>query len=76
MVGRSVRLSNTWLTYPQDGCNLGKLRLISDRRGGLEWFLAEKELAACLLVSLEDRAASDQVAGEVTAHQAYNRYGP
>ena len=29
-----------------------------------------------MLVSLEDRAASDQVAGEVTAHQAYNRYGP
>jgi hypothetical protein len=24
----------------------------------------------------KDGAASDQVVGEVTAHQAYNRYGP
>jgi hypothetical protein len=24
----------------------------------------------------EDGTASDQVVGEVTAHQAYNRYGP
>jgi len=24
----------------------------------------------------EDGAAADQVAGGVTAHQAYNRYGP
>ncbi len=49
---------------------------MSDKWGGLEWSLTQKELVACLLVSLEDRAASDQVAGEVTAHQAYNRYGP
>ena len=24
----------------------------------------------------KDETASDQVVGEVTAHQAYNRYGP
>ena len=24
----------------------------------------------------KDEAATDQVVGEVTAHQAYNRYGP
>ena len=29
--GRGARLSNTWLTYPWDGDNLGKLRLIPDR---------------------------------------------
>ena len=29
-----------------------------------------------LLKSPEDGAASDQVVGEVMAHQAYNRYGP
>lgn len=65
-----------WLTCPRDGNNLGKLRLISDRWGDLEGSLTERELVTCLLVSLEDRAASDQVAGEVMAHQAYNRYGP
>ena len=70
------RLSNTKSTCPQVENKLGKLRLMSDRWGGLEWPLTQKELVACLLVSLEDRAASDQVAGEVTAHQAYNRYGP
>ena len=30
----------------------------------------------CFSVSPKDGAAPDQVAGEVTAHQAYNRYGP
>ncbi len=29
-----------------------------------------------LLKSPGDGAASDQVVGEVMAHQAYNRYGP
>ena len=31
MLGCGARLSNMWLTYPQDGDNLGKLRLIPDR---------------------------------------------
>ena len=39
---RGERLSNTWLTYPRDGDNSGKLELIPDRRGGLEGFSAEK----------------------------------
>ncbi len=30
----------------------------------------------CLSVLPEDGTAPDQVVGEVTAHQAYNRYGP
>ena len=42
-VGRGGRLSNTWLTYPRDGDNRGKLRLIPDRRGGLEGFPAERD---------------------------------
>lgn len=33
------RLSNTWLTYPRDGDNPGKLGIIPDREGVLEWFL-------------------------------------
>ena len=65
-----------WLTCPWVGDTLGKLRSISDRWGGLEWFPFEKELITCLSVSPKDRAAPDQVAGEVMAHQAYNRYGP
>ncbi len=31
MMEGGVRLSNMWSIYPQDGDNLGKLRLISDR---------------------------------------------
>ena len=73
---RGVRLSNMWLTYPPDRDNFGKLRLIPDRRRGLERFSVEKAPGLCFLVLLEDGAATDQVVGEVTAHQAYNRYGP
>ena len=65
-----------WLTYPQDWDNFGKLRLIPDGRRGLEWFSVEKALEACSPELPEDGAAADQVVGEVTAHQAYNRYGP
>jgi hypothetical protein len=35
-----------------------------------------KGVETTLLTPPEDRVAPDQVAGEVTAHQAYNRYGP
>ena len=35
-----------------------------------------KDFGNMLPLSPEDGAASDQVVGEVTAHQAYNRYGP
>ena len=35
-----------------------------------------KGLGNMLPMSPGDGAASDQVVGEVTAHQAYNRYGP
>ena len=73
---RGIRLSNMWLTYPPDWDNFGKLRLIPDRRRGLERFSVEKALGPCFLVSPEDGAATDQVVGEVPAHQAYNRYGP
>jgi len=44
---RGARLRNTWLTYPWDGDNPGKLGLIPDRRGCLEWFLAEKAPEPC-----------------------------
>ncbi len=74
--GCGVRLSNMWLTYPQDRDNFGKLRLIPDRWRGLEWFSVERALGACSPRLPEDGAAADQVVGEVTAHQAYNRYGP
>ncbi len=73
---RGVRLSNMWLTYPQDRDNFGKLRLILDRWRGLEWPSVQKALETCFLGLPEDGAATDQVVGEVTAHQAYNRYGP
>jgi hypothetical protein len=76
MVRRGRWLSNTWLTYPQDGDKPGKLGLIPDKRGCLEWFFTKRALEACFLTSPGDGAASDQVVGEVTAHQAYNRYGP
>ena len=65
-----------WLTYPSDENNAGKLALILDRWRGLEWFSVQKELGARFPILPKDRAAPDQVAGEVTAHQAYNRYGP
>ncbi len=35
-----------------------------------------KEVGTMHPTSPKDRAAPDQVVGEVTAHQAYNRYGP
>ena len=35
-----------------------------------------KDAGTMLPASPEDGAAADQVVGEVTAHQAYNRYGP
>ncbi len=73
---RGVRLSNMWLTYPQDRDNFGKLRLIPGRWRDLEWFSVKKTLGTCFLELPEDGAATDQVVGEVTAHQAYNRYGP
>lgn len=73
---RGVRLSNTWLTYPPDRDNFGKLRLNLDRWRGLERFSVEIILGPCFLGLPEDGAATDQVVGEVTAHQAYNRYGP
>ena len=38
--------------------------------------LCSKRVRACFSFSLKDRAAPDQVAGEVMAHQAYDRYGP
>jgi len=35
------RLSNTWLTYPRVGDNLGKLRIIPDRSSMLECLMAQ-----------------------------------
>ena len=35
-----------------------------------------KGVETVLLAPPKDGAAADQVVGEVTAHQAYNRYGP
>jgi hypothetical protein len=39
--GRGGRLSNTWLTYPREGDNTGKLVLIPHRGGRLEGSLPE-----------------------------------
>ena len=57
--GRGGRLSNTWLTYPREGDNLGKLRLIPHRWRGLEWFSTEKVPAPCPPVPPEDGATAD-----------------
>jgi hypothetical protein len=35
-----------------------------------------KGIENMLSISPKDETAPDQVVGEVTAHQAYNRYGP
>ncbi len=70
--GRGERLSNTWLTYPRDGDNPGKLGLIPDRRGGLERSLAERVYGASSRTPPEDGAAAHQVVGGVTARQADN----
>ena len=40
--GRGGRLSNTWLTYPREGDNTGKLVLIPHRGGGLEGYRPER----------------------------------
>ena len=71
--GSGGRLSNTWLTYPRDGDNPGKLGLIPDRRGGLEGFLAERGRRGLSPASPpEDGAAAHQVVGGVMARQADN----
>ena len=72
MVGSGARLSNTWLTYPRDGDNPGKLGLIPDRREHLEWALSERGTTPCPLYPPEDGAAAYQVVGGVTARQADN----
>lgn len=48
---RGGRLSNTWLTYPEEGDNPGKLGIISHRRGVLERFLAERLMGYSPLMS-------------------------
>ncbi len=73
---RSHLLNSSQFLYPQDRDNFGKLRLNPDRWRGLERFSVEIILGPCFLGLPEDGAATDQVVGEVTAHQAYNRYGP
>ncbi len=72
---RGVRLSNAWLTCPRDGDNLGKLRIIPDRRAALEEPLTERD-GGNGLRPREDGAASHQAVGGVMAHQTYNGYGP
>ncbi len=71
--GRGERLSNTWLTYPRDGDNSGKLELIPDRRGGLEGFPAERGCGG-LSPALRPRMGLRpiMVVGGVTARQADN----
>src|SRR5260370_38290162 len=73
---RGVRLSNMWLTYPQDRDNFGKLRLNPDRWRGLERFSVEIILGPCFRGLPAGGAPTDQVVGGVTAHQPYNWYGP
>ena len=70
--GSGGRLSSTWLTYPREGDNPGKLGLIPHRRRLLEWVRAEKAATPCPLQPPEDGAAPHQVVGGVTARQADN----
>ena len=58
------------------GITPGKLGLIPDRGGGLEWFLPEKGVAPSPLHPPEDGAAAHQVVGGVMARQADNGWGP
>ena len=58
MAGPGGRLSNAWLTYPRDGDIPGKLGVIPDRRGHLEWVRAERGAAPCPPRPPEDGAAS------------------
>jgi len=44
-LGRGARLSNTWLTYPREGDNPGKLGLIPHRGGVLEGPLPQRNHA-------------------------------
>ncbi len=55
------RVSNTWVTYPQDRHNHGKLWLIADVFLGCD--LRVK------IVSLEDGPAAHQLVGGVKAYQ-------
>ena len=72
---RGVRLSNAWLTCPRDGYNLGKLRIIPNRRLDLEGPFAQRD-GANGPHPREDGTASHQAVGGVMAHQTYNGYGP
>ncbi len=65
-----ARLSNTSSTYPGDGDNLGKLRIIPDRQGVLECPLAQNRRVKPH--GPQDGTAAYQVVGGVTAHQAYD----
>jgi hypothetical protein len=58
-----------------DGDTPGKLGIIPDRRGGLEWFPTKRHGDHVRRVP-KDGAAADQAVGEVTAHQTFDRYGP
>ena len=57
MAGPGGRLSSTWLTYPRDGDIPGKLGVIPDRCGLLEWVRAERGAAPRPLHPPEDGAA-------------------
>jgi hypothetical protein len=46
--GSGGRLSNTWLTYPREGDNPGKLGIIPHRCRLLEWVYAERATAPSL----------------------------
>ena len=72
---RGGRLRNTSPTEPRDLDNLGKLRLIQDRRGILEGPSPKGKPRAMARLPPEDRGAAHQVVGGVTAHLAYDGYG-
>ena len=71
--GSGGRLSNTWLTYPRDGDNPGKLGLIPDRRGGLEGSPAERGHGGLSPVVRPRMGLRPiRVVGGVKARQAYD----
>ncbi len=59
-------MSNSWITYPEDGDNGGKLPLIPNKTTGIR--ISSKR------IPLQEGSNSYQLVGEVMAHQDYDGY--
>ena len=58
MMDSGGRLSNTWVIYPREGINLGKLRIMPHRQLILESFVAQTQ-ALHVVLAPEDEPASE-----------------